>query len=126
MHQLVRIFCDRYCGLLKSSRNSQGPDEVLPPDLDDVEVDVDSQNKKGSGLVVMFSNMGLCTMRTCHNISIDGTFSTAPAPFRQIVFLQASQAGKRAVPVVFALLTHKVNKYHTGTRVPTSPLLTQL
>jgi hypothetical protein len=71
-------------------------------------------NKKGSG----FSNMGLCTMPTCQNINIDRIFSTAPAPFCLTVFIQALQAGRRVVPVMFTLLTHTVNvPYHGGGRM---------
>jgi hypothetical protein len=47
-------------------------------------------------------------MRTADEINLDGTFGTAPPPFKQLVFIQAKQAGKRAVPVMFALLTNKV------------------
>jgi hypothetical protein len=65
--------------------------------------------RKGPAMVVFFSNMALCTMRMSHEINVDGTFATCPPPFKQIVFIQARQpGGKRAIPVVFALLTNKV------------------
>ena len=68
---------------------------------------------KKAAIVVFYSNMGLCTMRTADEINIDGTFSSAPPPFKQIVFIQAKQAGKRSIPVVFALLSNKVGNVKT-------------
>lgn len=66
---------------------------------------------KKPALVVFFSNLGLSTLKRANEISIDGTFSTCPAPFKQILFIQAKQAGERGVPAVFALLSNKVQKF---------------
>jgi hypothetical protein len=107
----------RYCGYLKDEPDDGEEEEMIPPGLN-VAAAVAGQLMRPGGsreskkqmpaIVIFFSNMGLCTMRTADEISIDGTFSTAPAPFKQIVFVQAKQAGRRAVPVVFALLSNKV------------------
>lgn len=86
----------------------------MPPDLqlsvggEQVEDEAHQDIKSPAGIVVFFSNTQLSTMRTAHEINVDGTFATCPAPFKQLLFIQAKQAGKRAVPVVFALLSNKV------------------
>jgi hypothetical protein len=65
--------------------------------------------KNAAAAIVFFSNVGLNILQTCMEINIDGTFTTAPSPFRQILFVQAKQpGGKRSIPVLFALLTKKV------------------
>jgi hypothetical protein len=66
---------------------------------------------KKPALVVFFSNLGLLTLKRANEISIDGTFSTCPTPFKQILFIQAKQAGEQGVPAVFALLSNKVQKF---------------
>ncbi len=95
----------RFCGFVNGDTDvDEGPKE-------EAEAPADNSHSERSepAMVVFFSNMGLCTLRTSSEISIDGTFSTAPPPFRQIVFVQAKQAGRtRAVPVLFALLSNKV------------------
>jgi hypothetical protein len=98
----------RFCGYVKD--DGVGNNEALPPPPDAPRQldDGSNPNRKNQALVVFFSTMGLCTMRTADEINLDGTFGTAPPPFKQLVFIQAKQAGKRAVPVVFALLTNKV------------------
>jgi hypothetical protein len=60
-------------------------------------------------IAVFFSNTGLYTMKNAHEINVDGTFSSCPSPFKQLIFIQAKQAGQRPVPVAFALLTNKVH-----------------
>jgi hypothetical protein len=93
----------RFCGFVNGDTDvDEGPKEEAPADNGHSE-------RSEPAMVVFFSNMGLCTLRTSSEISIDGTFSTAPPPFRQIVFVQAKQAGRtRVVPVLFALLSNKV------------------
>jgi hypothetical protein len=105
----------RFCGYVKEDDdggdgNEEAPPPPPPPEQPHQE-ESDRSNptaKKVPALAVFFSNMGLCTMRTADEINLAGTFATAPAPFKQLVFIQAKQAGKRSVPVVFALLTNKV------------------
>jgi hypothetical protein len=92
--------------------------EFVVPDTDDDHVhgqgeDVSDDPQEGqknpAAAVVFFSNIGLNVMKTSTEINIDGTFTTIPSPFKQILFVQAKQpGGKRAVPVLFALLTKKV------------------
>lgn len=72
------------------------------------DADTPPTENNGPALVVFFSNLGLAQIQTSNELFIDGTFKTCPAPFKQLVFVQAKQTGKRAVPVVFALMTNKV------------------
>ncbi len=104
----------RFCGFVKSSEEE--PQEQLPRPDDDGPSHLPEDSSENNGrcdpaMVVFFSNIGMYTMRTCHELSIDGTFGTCPSPFRQIVFIQAKQEGKRAVPVVFALFSNKVLEF---------------
>jgi hypothetical protein len=78
-------------------------------DLNNAEPEEDGNQRNSPALVVFFSNMGVATLKTANEISIDGTFRTCPPPFKQLVFIQAKQVGQRAVPVVFALLSNKVS-----------------
>jgi hypothetical protein len=103
----------RFCGYVTDEEEAAR--EVVPPDDlqetgegDEAEDLAHRHPRSKAGMAVFFSNMGLCTMRTAHEINVDGTFATCPPPFKQLVFIQAKQLGKRAVPVVFALLSNKV------------------
>lgn len=120
----------RYCGYVSDNRVDDGggnveagvvpqpqeplPDESqpLPPPSATVGMAelpaVLAKDSDKSAIIIFFSNVGLATMRTSNEINVDGTFGTCPHPFKQIVFIQAKQAGQRSVPVVFALLTKKV------------------
>ena len=52
-------------------------------------------------------------MQGATELFLDGTFSTAPPPFKQVVLVHVKAPGwKRAVTVVFSLMTNKVG---TGT-----------
>jgi hypothetical protein len=77
------------------------PDLQLSVGGEQVEDEAHQDIESPAGMVVFFSNMQLCTMRTAHKINVDRTFTTCPAPFKQLLFIQAKQAGKRAVPSGF-------------------------
>jgi hypothetical protein len=68
----------------------------------------DQEDTRKNALAVFFSNRALYMMQSATELFIDGTFSTAPPPFKQIVFVNAKEGDKRSVPVVFALLCRKV------------------
>lgn len=91
-------FC-RYCGYVQE--NPAGEDNT-----EDGEMTV-----KKDGIVVFFSPAAIFQMQCSNEIFVDGTFQTCPTAFKQIVFIQAKQAGQRAVPVVFALLSKKVRYF---------------
>jgi hypothetical protein len=85
-----------YCGFIKDKNDRAG-----------VNMEVNGEPEVPTN----FSNLGLSTLKRANEISIDGTFSTCPTPFKQILFNQAKQAGERGVPAVFALLSNKVQKF---------------
>jgi hypothetical protein len=66
----------------------------------------DQEDTRKNALAVFFSNWALYMMQSATELFIDGTFSTAPPPFKQIVFVNAKEGDKRFV--VFALLCRKV------------------
>ena len=80
--------------------------EDKPEEDDNEGKNKEDENK--DAIVVFFSTTRLQHMRSSKEFSLDGTFDTAPPTFKQIVFIQAKQEGKRAIPVVHALLTRKV------------------
>jgi hypothetical protein len=97
--------------VVPDTEDAHGPEEEIPsPDVANVSNTRQEDGKKNAAAaIVFFSNVGLNILQTCMEINIDGTFTTAPSPFRQILFVQAKQpGGKRSIPVLFALLTKKV------------------
>jgi hypothetical protein len=88
---------------------NENPADVPGPSTVNLEEEIaEVQAKDKDGIVIFFSSVGLSMMQASVEIYIDGTFGTCPHPFKQILFIQAKQAGKRSVPVVFALLSKKV------------------
>jgi len=63
-------------------------------------------------IIVCASNLGLTALQGATELFLDGTFSTAPPPFKQVVLVHVKAPGwKRAVTVVFSLMTNKVGRY---------------
>jgi len=68
------------------------------------------QVQNQSGVIVLFAyDQGVEKIRMADELFLDGAFNTAPAPFSQIMFVQAKRNGNRAVPSTFVLLTKKVH-----------------
>ena len=55
----------------------------------------DQEDTRKNALAVFFSNQALYMMQSATELFIDGTFSTAPPPFKQIVFVNAKEGDKR-------------------------------
>jgi hypothetical protein len=100
---------DKKTGIVygRAATGGLAAEDQLPPNQD---AQADHQDQDGANekehrdaMVLLFSNLRLAHFRTASEISVDGMFYTAPKPFKQIVFLEAKQASKCAVPVVFAV-----------------------
>ena len=66
------------------------------------------------GSILMFMcNNGADVLRTCRTWSVDGTFSTSPQPFVQVVILQGLLDCGRSIPAGFGLLPSKAEAVYS-------------
>jgi hypothetical protein len=77
----------------------------------------DQEDTRTNALAVFFSNRALYMMQSATELFIEGTFSTVPPQFKQIVFVSAKEGDKRSVPVVFADLCRKVCAFLNYTNI---------
>jgi hypothetical protein len=66
---------------------------VLMGQGEDVPDNPTEGKKNLAAAVVFFLNVRLNIMKTCTEINIDGTSTTGPSHFHQILFVQAKQPG---------------------------------
>jgi len=64
-------------------------------------------------MMVFASDAGIEVLRRSKTISVDGTFSSTPAPFTQVFVLMATLPGGSQMPAVFGLLPNKKASTYT-------------